>query len=109
MLKLINKPATSDSEFKYDFPNPSTSWTCHRIFNLGSNNPIALNTFIALLENEIGIKAKKNFVAMQPGDIQETYSDNESIYDWSGFKERTKLTKGIKNFIQWYKSFYKIS
>ena len=108
MIELINKPATSDIQFNRDKPNPSTSWACHRIFNLGSNNPIELNTFINLLENEIGKKANKNFVAMQPGDIQETYSDNELVYEWSGYKERTTINKGIKNFIKWYKEFYKI-
>ena len=56
LLKLIYKPATSDPKFNHEVPNPSTSWACHRIFNLGSNNPISLNTFIDLLENEIGIK-----------------------------------------------------
>ena len=109
LLTLINKPATSDTKFNYISPNPSTSWACHRIFNLGSNNPIELNTFIDLLENEIGIKAKRNFIDMQPGDIQETYSDNQLIYDWSGYKERTDIALGIKKFIRWYKDFYKIS
>ena len=108
LLKLIYKPATSDPKFNHEVPNPSTSWACHRIFNLGSNNPISLNTFIDLLENEIGIKAKKNYIEMQPGDIQETYSDNQLIYEWSGYKERTSLDKGIKEFIRWYKDFYKI-
>ena len=46
---------------------------------------------------------------MQPGDIQETYSDNQLIYDWSGYKERTDIALGIKKFIRWYKDFYKIS
>ena len=109
LLTLINKPATSDTKFNYISPNPSTSWARHRIFNLGSNNPIELNTFIDLLENEIGIKAKRNFIDMQPGDIQETYSDNQLIYDWSGFKERTDIALGIQKFIRWYKDFYKIS
>ena len=108
IIKLIDKPATSDKEFNHLDPNPSTSWTCHRIFNLGNNNPIILNTFIELLENEIGIKAKKKFIKMQPGDMQETYSDNELIYDWSGYKERTKINIGIKKFIHWYKDFYNV-
>ena len=108
IIELINKPATSDIQFNRDNPNPSTSWACHRIFNLGSNNPIELNTFINLLENEIGKKANKNFIKMQPGDIQETFSDNELVYEWSGYKERTTINKGIRNFIDWYKEFYKI-
>ena len=108
IIELLNKPATSDIQFNRDNPNPSTSWACHRIFNLGSNNPIELNTFINLLENEIGKKANKNFIKMQPGDIQETFSDNELVYEWSGYKERTTINKGIKNFIKWYKEFYKI-
>ena len=46
---------------------------------------------------------------MQPGDMKETYSDNELIYNWSGYKERTKINVGIKKFIYWYKDFYNIN
>ena len=108
ILRLINKPATSDKYFDNNSPNPSTSWACHRTFNLGGNKPILLKSFIELLEKEIGIKAKKNYIEMQPGDIQETYSNNSLINEWTGYTERTKINVGIQRFIHWYKDFYNI-
>jgi UDP-glucuronate 4-epimerase len=107
IYKLINKPATSDYKFNPNNPNPSTSRNCHRIFNLGNENSIKLLDFIQLLEKEIGIESIKEFKDMQPGDVQNTSSDSSYLSDWIGSTTYTSIKKGIKEFINWYKDFYK--
>ena len=44
---------------------------------------------------------------MQLGDVQHTYSDDSSLTEWIGPTNYTYMKKGIKNFIKWYKVFYK--
>ena len=107
LIKLINKPSTADKSFDTNKPNPSTSWCPHRILNIGSNSRIQLIDFINILEKEIGIKAKKEFNKMQPGDVVNTLSENKIITEWIGSYPRTSLHHGIKCFITWYKDFYK--
>ena len=107
IYKLINKPATSDYKFNPNNPNPSTSRNCHRIFNLGNENSIKLLDFIQLLEKEIGIESIKEFKDMQPGDVQNTSSDGSYLRAWIGSTNYTSIKKGIKEFINWYKDFYK--
>ena len=105
--KLINKPATPDHKFNRNTPNPSTSWNCHRIFNVGNKNSIKLLDFIKLLEEELGIKSLKRYEDMQLGDVQHTTSDDSSLMEWIGPTNYTSMKESIKKFIKWYKVFYK--
>ena len=64
--------------------------------------------FIKALEKEIGIEAEKEFLEMQQGDVKSTHSNNALIHKWTNYKPITELEDGIKKFISWYRSFYKI-
>jgi UDP-glucuronate 4-epimerase len=108
IVKCSFKPATSDINFDKLDPNPSTSYAPHRIFNIGNSDPIKLMDFINVLEQEIGIEAKKEFVPMQPGDVVGTFADTNLLKEWVGFSSSTSLKEGIKKFVAWYKDFYKI-
>ena len=64
--------------------------------------------FISILEEAIGEKAIKIFEPMQAGDVQITSADTSRLESWIGFKPNTSIDKGIKNFIEWYLSYYKL-
>ena len=106
ILKLITKPATKNEKFKKESPDPSTSWNKYKIFNIGNSDVIKLMDFINILEEEIGLKAKKIYCDMQPGDVKLTSADTSSIYKWIGFKPNTPIREGIRSFINWYRKFY---
>ena len=82
--------------------------TPHRIINIGSSKPINLLEFIEILEHEINIKAIKVFEKMQLGDVKKTYADTSYLKDLINFKPHTSLQNGIKEFVKWYKNYYKI-
>ena len=106
LFRVINKEANSDSNFDYLQPSPSSSWAPYRIFNIGNSNPINLMDFISTIEEILGLKAKKEFLDMQPGDVASTSADTELLENWIGFKPRTSVKEGIKKFVDWYKDFY---
>ena len=108
LFRVINKKATSDSNFDYLQPSPSSSWAPYRIFNIGNSNPINLMDFISTIEEILGCEAKKEFLDMQPGDVASTSADTALLENWIGFKPRTSIKEGIKKFIDWYKDFYNI-
>ena len=108
LFRVINKKASSDSNFDYLQPSPSSSWAPYKIFNIGNSNPINLMDFISTIEEILGRKAKKEFLDMQPGDVASTSADTELLENWIGFKPRTSVKEGIKKFIDWYKDFYNI-
>ena len=107
IFELINKPSTPDYKFKKNNRNPSTSLNSHRIFNVGNENSIKLLDFIKFLEEELGIESLKEFKDMQPGDVQHTSSDSSSLKELIGSIDYTPINLGIKQFINWYKDFYK--
>ena len=95
-----------DKNFEFSKINPSTSWAPYRVFNIGNSTPESLSAYIAAIENNLGIKAKKEFLPMQPGDVSATFSDCTSLESYINYKPNTSINEGIKEFIYWYKSFY---
>ena len=106
LIRLLDKPATSDSSFDPESPNPATSWAPHRVFNIGNSNPTPLMDYIQALESSLGIKAIKEFLPMQPGDVPATAADTSALEDWCDFKPNTSVTVGIQNFVDWYRNYY---
>ena len=107
ILKLINKPATSE-ENSESILNPSLSWAPYKIFNLGNSNSVSIIKFIKLIEDELDIVAVKEFTDIKPGDVEITSADTEQLYSWIGYNPTTSIENGIKKFVEWYKFFYKI-
>lgn len=73
------------------------------IFNLGNNQPVTLNEFIAEVEAATGKKAIIQQEPMQPGDVEQTYADITKAKKMLGFEPKTSLKQGLKKFVEWYK------
>ena len=101
--KVIKKPPTRDND---NIPIGNNEYVPYKIFNIGNSNPQKLMDYINCIEKAIGIKAKKEFLPMQPGDVEYTYADTEILQDWIKFRPDTDIQKGIDNFVDWYKSYY---
>lgn len=86
----------------------SESWAPYRIFNIGNSTPVKLLDFIETIEKHLGIKAKKVFKPMQPGDVQKTFADVADLERVINFKPTTIIDSGIKEFVNWYKDYYQI-
>lgn len=80
----------------------------YKVYNIGNNQPVELMKFISILEDKLGKKAKKNFLPIQAGDVPETFADIDDLMRDVGFRPETPIEKGIEQFVEWYKSYYKI-
>ena len=107
LVRFLDKPAIKDNSFNTSNPNPSTSWSPHRIFNIGNNKSIEITKFINCIEKELGIRAIKEFTSIQKGDVINTLSDNRILEEWIGTYPKTPLNIGTKKFIDWYVEYYK--
>ena len=108
LVRLLDKPAAPDSAFESSNPNPATSWAQHRLFNIGNSSPTPLLAYIQALEQELEITAEKQFLPMQPGDVQATFSDTSALEAWVGFRPNTPVREGVAQFVAWYRDFYDI-
>lgn len=107
-LRLLKKPPVKNINFNKNSPEPSKSWAPHQIFNIGNSNTILLKDFIKSIEDELNMKALKEYLPMQLGDVKKTLADTNSLEKWINFKPKTNLKDGINKFILWYKNFYRI-
>ena len=108
VTKLVNIPATTSTNYNTQKPDASTSNSPWRIFNIGNQKPTPLMDYISAIEKALGKEAKKNFLPMQKGEVLETFSDTQSLENWTGLKPGTSVMQGVENFVEWYLSYYKI-
>ena len=86
--------------------DPATSWAPFRVLNIGNSDPSKLMDYIEALESSLGSTAVKNFLPMQPGDVQHTSADCTRLFEITKFKPATPISEGVSRFVQWYKEYY---
>ncbi|MDP1773086.1 MAG: NAD-dependent epimerase [Methylobacter sp.] len=109
VIRVIDRPAQANAAWGGETPDPATSFAPYRLYNIGNNNPVHLLMFIETLEKCLGKEAIKNFLPMQPGDVPDTYADVSDLEHELGYKPTTLLEDGVRNFVEWYKDFYRVA
>ena len=80
----------------------------YRLFNIGNSSPVELMEMIGTLEKHLGKEAKKEFLPMQPGDVQATSADVESLEAVVDFRPATTIHDGVGKFVEWYREYYDV-
>ena len=78
-----------------------------RVYNIGNENPVELERFVQILEEQLGKKAVIEYLPMQAGDVVATYADVQDLTADVGFHPVTSPETGLRNFIEWYREYYK--
>ncbi len=78
----------------------------YTLFNIGNNQPIELSRFISAIESATGKQAEKISLGMQPGDVERTYADTDRLEAAVGYKPKMDIETGMKNFVEWYKTYH---
>lgn len=108
VIRVIDNNAEPNTQWSGKTPDPHSSKAPYKIYNIGNNNPVRLMDFIEAIEKELGIKAQKNMLPLQPGDVPATYANVDDLVRELDYKPNTSIEIGIKNFIAWYRDFFKI-
>ena len=106
IIKTIDNIAAPNLKWNSKKPDPATSVSPWRIYNIGNNKPVRLMDYIKELESALNKKAKINFLSLQPGDVPDTYADLNNIKEQLNYKPKTSVTEGVQNFVKWYLEFY---
>ena len=85
---------------------PADSSAPYRVFNIGNGSPVKLMDFVTSLETALGMKAKKNFMPMQAGDVHATWADTKLLSEVTGYTPKTSVDDGVQAFVDWYREFY---
>jgi UDP-glucuronate 4-epimerase len=108
IVRVLNKIPEPSIAWSGSTPDPSTSFAPYKIYNIGNNQPIELMRFIEVLEDCLAMKAEKNMLPLQPGDVPITYADVDDLMKDVGFKPNTTIEIGIERFVKWYRSYYQV-
>jgi len=105
VVRLLDMPAAADPHWNGAAPNPATSFAPWRIYNIGNATPVEVTEIVKLLEAALGREAKRELVAMQPGDVAETCADIADLEAAIGFRPATPIEEGIARFVAWYRDY----
>lgn len=108
VVRVLMKVPAPDPNWSGDNPDPSSSSSPYRLYNIGSNNPVQLMDFIKEIELNLGLKAIINMMPMQPGDVRKSHADVENLLKDHGYVPKFDVKNGIKNFIEWYLDYYQV-
>ncbi|MDR1599044.1 MAG: NAD-dependent epimerase/dehydratase family protein [Oscillospiraceae bacterium] len=82
--------------------NPPASDPPAKVYNIGNHSPERLTDFIAALEDALGLKARREYLPMQPGDVYQTYADVSELERDFDFRPDTPVAVGLKRFADWF-------
>jgi len=108
IIRVLDRPAVINPNWNGNNPDPSSSSAPYRIYNIGNNNPVELSNYIEALEYSLGIKAEKNLLPIQPGDVPETCADVSDFVKDFRYKPKVDIKEGVGNFVIWYKEYHDI-
>lgn len=103
---LIDTPPNSDApldDADVDSLSPVAPW---RVVNIGNSQAVQLTEFIEAIEAATGLKAERNLMPMQAGDVPATWADASLLKNLTGYSPRTTVQEGVAQFVSWYRSYY---
>jgi UDP-glucuronate 4-epimerase len=95
VVRVLDRPPSADAD-----------GAPYAIYNIGNHEAVALPVFIELLERSLGRAAIKEYVPMQPGEVEATYASIDRLRAHTGFAPRTPLAEGLPRFVAWYLDHY---
>ena len=108
VMRVLDSPAKPNIKWNSDSPDSGSSYATWRLYNIGNNSPVELMDYINAIESALGLKAKIDLLPIQPGDVPDTFANVDDLVKDFNYKPSMNLERGVKNFIDWYRRFYKI-
>jgi UDP-glucuronate 4-epimerase len=106
VIRVADRPPTSNPDWRGDAPDPSTSSAPWRLFNIGNSRPTDLMRYIDVLEQCLGRKAERELLPMQPGDVPETWANVDALGEAVGYRPTTSIEVGVSRFVEWYRAYH---
>ena len=105
VIRVLDRPATPNRQWSGDNPDSGTSLAPWRVYNIGNNSPVELLDYIGAVEDALGVKANKELLPLQSGDVPDTYANVDDLVREFNYKPSMDIKQGVKNFVDWYKEY----
>lgn len=104
VVRLLDHIPVADPSVGVD--RPDRSCAPFRIFNIGNDQTVSLEYFIAVIEGVLDKQAQKNYLPLRTGDVPVTYADIDDLERAVGYRPATPIEVGIEKFVAWYRKYY---
>jgi UDP-glucuronate 4-epimerase len=108
VVRVLDRTAAPDPRWSGDDPDPARSFAPYRVFNIGNGQPVDLLSYISVLEECLGRKARLDLLPMQPGDVPATMADVTELEQVAGFRPTTSVEEGVRRFVDWYLEYFAV-
>jgi UDP-glucuronate 4-epimerase len=108
VIRTLDRVPEANPDWSGDHPDSAGSTAPYALYNIGNNQPVELMHYIEVLEDCLGMKAEKNLLPLQPGDVPDTYADVQDLVRDVGYKPDMSVEQGVANFVAWYKEYFKV-
>ena len=99
------RPESREMIEEGDSLSPVAPW---RVVNIGNSEKVRLLDFIDAIEQHLGVKAIRNYMDMQQGDVPATWADASLLAKLTGYQPQTSIEEGVARFIEWYCDYYQV-
>ncbi|MDG1286934.1 MAG: NAD-dependent epimerase [Rickettsiales bacterium] len=108
ILRSSDNIAQPNPDWDSNNPDVATSFAPFRILNIGNNHSVKLVEYIETIEEVLGMKAERELLPLQAGDIADNLSDVSELVNATGYKPSITVQQGVREFVDWYRDYYKI-
>ena len=107
VVRVMDCPAAGDAAWDPARPRADASAAPWRLFNIGNHERVELMRYVRALESALGMKARVEYLPMQPGDVAATEADVSALEALTGFRPKTPVEEGVRRFVSWYRDYFK--
>jgi UDP-glucuronate 4-epimerase len=108
VVRVLDRVPEPNPDWNSDAPDSASSNAPYRLYNIGNNQPVELMHYIEVLESCLGLRAEKNMLPLQAGDVPATYADVTDLVRDVGYKPDMSVEQGVANFVAWYRDYYQV-
>jgi UDP-glucuronate 4-epimerase len=106
VIRASDQISTPNPDWDSNRPDPATSNAPFRLFNIGNNSPVKLGEYVSAIEEALGMRAIKELLPLQPGDVPDTFADVSELVSQVGYQPATPVKEGVANFVHWYRDYF---
>ncbi|MBC7656839.1 MAG: NAD-dependent epimerase [Frankiaceae bacterium] len=107
VIRTLDVVPTANPDWHGATPDPASSNAPYRIYNIGNEQPVELLRYIEVLEGCLGSKANMEMLPLQAGDVPDTEADVSELIRAVDYRPKVSVEEGVRNFVEWYLSYYR--
>ncbi len=106
IVRITERIPEPDPSWSANDPDPSRSSAPFRVYNIGSDETVDLERFVEVIEEALGLEAKRNLLPARAGDVEATAADISDLERDVGYRPTTSIEEGVERFVAWYRDYY---